>query len=283
MNVAAVVYNKKSGSSLSKTELAKRFAANGIVVDTYITIGEGFEDVLKPCLKKDAIIIAIGGDGTISGTAGFVAGTEAVLAPLPGGTLNHFTKDLGIDQDIDKAIAHLPSAPRHDIDIARVNETYFINNSSIGLYPSSLQTRDRLEDRLVKWPSAVIGIIRAFVRYKTYTMTIGKTTFTTPFLFVGNNDYKIDQPGEGRTRLDQGVLSVCTIVAKNRWTILRLLPYALIGRLAEHDAFHVQTTESFTIQAKRSHLRVSHDGEHSKLEAPLTYEIKKKYLRILGV
>lgn len=57
------------------------------------------------------------------------------------GTLNHFTKDLDIPQDVDEALARLRRLKPHTIDIASVNDMMFINNSSIGLYPASLRSR----------------------------------------------------------------------------------------------------------------------------------------------
>src|SRR5580765_3155809 len=42
------------------------------------------------------IIVAGGGDGTVSAIAGELVGTEKILGVLPLGTLNHFAKDLRI-------------------------------------------------------------------------------------------------------------------------------------------------------------------------------------------
>src|SRR5688572_16239962 len=44
-------------------------------------------------------ILVSGGDGTIASAADALAGTECELAVLPGGTLNHFARDLGLPRD----------------------------------------------------------------------------------------------------------------------------------------------------------------------------------------
>src|SRR5438094_5337964 len=49
------------------------------------------------------IIVAAGGDGTVSTVASALVGTDRTLGVLPSGTLNHFAKDLGIPQDLESA------------------------------------------------------------------------------------------------------------------------------------------------------------------------------------
>ena len=282
VTIAALVYNPKSGSALTKDQLAEVFESHNISIGAFIAISDTLHEDLAPYIKKNALIAAIGGDGTLSAVAGVLTGTESIFAPLSGGTLNHFTKDLGIKQDLNEAVEAILDAKPQTIDVASINDTVFINNSSLGLYPSSLQVRGKLEDRLGKWPSAVIGVIRAFVQFRSYHLTINKTSFDTPFIFVGNNDYHLDTLEGSRTSLNEGLLSVYVISSNSRFTLLKLLPYALIGKLNDHDAFHTYHTTSFTISSKRPAISISHDGELSKFETPLTYAIIKDGLRIIG-
>jgi diacylglycerol kinase family enzyme len=280
MNIV-VVYNSKSGSALKPNELRQKFEKANIVVDEMIDITDQLETKLKPWVKKAATIAVIGGDGTINSLAGKLAGTKSVLAPLPGGTLNHFTKDLGIDQDIDSAIAALKTASIRTVDIAHINGRIFVNNSSIGIYPSSLVTRKRFEAHLGKWPAAVVGSLRAFIRYRLHEVTIDGKTFKTPFIFIGNNDYKLDKAGE-RTRMNAGVLSVYAITSGQRRDTFKLLGAAIMGKLAEEPVFDSYITQSITIHTKRSKISVSVDGELIRMNTPLKYEIGKGELRVIG-
>lgn len=277
-----VVFNPKSGSALSKSELRKKCAAAAIQVERFVEIGDGFERKLALHIKKGAHIAAVGGDGTISAVAGQLVGTKATLIPLPGGTLNHFTKDLGVEQDIDEALGSLKKSKVRRVDIARVNDTFFINNSSIGLYPSSLHERDEIEPVTGKWPAAMIASFRVLVRLKTYRVTIGDRTFMTPFIFVGNNHYSLDSfGGTERTTLDEGLLTVFAAKTQSRLTLFKIALFALVGKakqLPEFDEFHVS---ALTIETRHRKLSVSHDGEVSKLTTPLRYEVKEKALRVL--
>jgi diacylglycerol kinase family enzyme len=49
------------------------------------------------------LVVAAGGDGTISTVASMLAGGTAALGVIPSGTLNHFARDLGIPLSIPRA------------------------------------------------------------------------------------------------------------------------------------------------------------------------------------
>lgn len=277
-----LVYNPKSGSSLSASILRRRCQAAGIEIKKLIAIKDGFESKLAPFIEKGDIIGVIGGDGTISAVAGLVAETRATLLPLPGGTLNHFTKDLGIAQDIDEALRRAVGAKPRLIDVGCVNDTIFINNSSLGVYPASLLTREEFENRVGKWPAAMAASLRALVRMKTYNVIVSGHTFTTPFIFVGNNHYRLDKiGGTERKHLDKGVLTVYIVKTRSRRMLLKIALFALIGKAEQLPDFEIFHPKRLTIDTKRPTVSVSHDGEVSKMTTPLDYEIKKKALRVL--
>ncbi len=277
------VYNPKSGSALEKRELRKKCQTANIHIEAFIAIGDGFEKKLATYIARGKFIAVLGGDGTISTVAGYTTSTKATLIPLPGGTLNHFTRDLGIPQDIDEALARLSTLKPRTIDIASVNGTHFINNSSIGLYPASLRSRQEIESKIGKWPAAVAASWRTLIRFKTYRITIDATTFHTPFIFVGNNRYTLSQPGgTERTRLDDGILTVYIAKTQSRLVLLKIALFALIGRTKQLDEFSEYHPSSITIQANKSMISVSHDGEFSRLSTPLQYTLHPKKLTILG-
>lgn len=279
---AVVVYNPKSGSALAAVEIRKLFKDADIIVTELIDVTDNIKKSLSKYTALPTIIAVIGGDGTINSVAQHVAATSAILAPLPGGTLNHFTKDLGIDQDLAAAISKLTKSAPRSVDVAMINNHLFLNNSSIGVYPSSLRTRRRFEDRLGKWPAAIVGIVRTATSYHLYDVTIGKQSFKTPFIFVGNNDYHLETIDESRDTLDAGTLSVYALTIQHRRDLFKLLLYALVGKLSDHEQFHNYLTESFTLRTKQKKLSVSADGELLLESPPLTYSIKKRALNIIG-
>lgn len=280
MNVA-VVYNPASGSAQPKDVLASYFNDANITVIDWINITEpGVDQKFTALTEKGATIAAIGGDGTIATAVNHISGTKSILAPLPGGTLNHFTKDAGITQDLAQAIKNLPISTPRSVDIAMVNGKIFLNNSSIGIYPVSLETRKHSEDKLGKWPAAIIASVRAFIRFKLYSVTINDKTFQTPFMFIGNNTYHL-QRGGVRESLTDGTLCVYAVASNKRRTLFKLIGAAFVYKLRKQPEFIEMHTKAITIHTKRPLVTVSYDGEITKLEAPLHYESRPKALTII--
>ncbi len=283
MKKIVVVYNKKSGSTESRQQISDYFSAANLVVTTFIPIGSSLKNDLHPYLNKQTIVAAIGGDGTISAVASLLINTKATLAVLPGGTLNNFSKDLGVNQKISTAISDLPTNIPTTVDTARVNDTTFINNSSIGLYPQSLNSRKRTEDRLGKWPAAAIGMLRVLIRFRTYRVTIDGRSFDTPFIFVGNNDYNLEDLSDTRrASLTEGVLSVYIVKSSRRYDLLRIFFAALRRKLHTIDELTIHRPTRLTIETKYPRrISISHDGEVSRAQTPITYTVQPRSLIVL--
>src|SRR5215210_424096 len=105
-------------------------------------------------------VVAAGGDGTVSAVASVLAGTSTPLGVLPLGTLNHFAKDLGIPMDLEKAVRTVAARNSRHVDVACVNDRVFINNSSIGVYPSVVASRERLRQQgRSKWVALALATL----------------------------------------------------------------------------------------------------------------------------
>lgn len=280
-----LVHNPRSGTALAVTELDEHFIDAGITIVDHVSIGPNLEKDLAPYLNQTKVAIAVyGGDGTQSAVATLAINKPVSIAPLAGGTLNHFVKDLGISSELDQALHSLDKQQPRKIDVATVNDIVIINNSSIGLYPSALQMRDEMtRKRIGKWPSAIIASIKAFWRYKSYDISIKGESFRSPFVFVGNNDYSIEDSIIGdRDRIDQGVLSVYAIESSGRHKLLWIILLTILGRMKSTNEVKIWKTDSVTIRTKMSSVRVARDGEHETMNTPLEYRIHKSALTIIG-
>jgi diacylglycerol kinase family enzyme len=256
-----LVYNQKSGAEVSMSELRQLFDDANIEVTATINVTSN----LKARMKK---YILRGGDNCCCGWRW---------------DDQHCRRDACrySDQDLKMAIRNATSATVRAIDIASVNDRYFINNSSIGLYPSSLHERSRLEDVLGKWPAATWSALRSFVRFRTYEVSMQGKSFHTPFVFVGNNSYDIDAGLRRRNTLDAGLLSVYIARTRSRFKLLKIAGMAIVGMADQHSRFDIAKSTHVTIQSKHKRLKVSCDGELLYLKTPLEYNVHVKELRVL--
>ena len=228
---------------------------------------------------RDEIVVAGGGDGTVSAVASALAGTDKVLGVLPLGTLNHFAKDLGIPTALDTAIANLVQGERIKVDVGKVNGDVFINNSSIGLYPEIVQRRNKEQQKFnrSKWPAMVKAFFGALREYRFLRARVWakghEFSHTTPFVFVGNNPYDFDGFGlGGRPKLNTGTL--CCWIAKGTRPlgILRLGARALFGMLRGARDIESHCAPQFDVATQHRKVRVALDGETKWMEVPLRYE-----------
>jgi diacylglycerol kinase family enzyme len=238
--------------------------------------------------SSEQIIVAAGGDGTISAVAAALAGTDKILGVLPIGTLNHFAKDLGIPLDLETAVRTIKEGKAAAVDAAEVNGRIFINNSSLGIYPQIVSRREAQQERLArgKWPAFLWATVQAFRRFPFLDLRVTfegrQLTRKTAFLFVGNNEYEIAGFKLGsRACLNAGRLGLYLSHGTGRLGLFRLALHALFGRVDQAKDFEAFCVAEARIETGRPRLLVARDGEVEWMDTPLQYRIRPHALRVL--
>jgi YegS/Rv2252/BmrU family lipid kinase len=89
------------------------------------------------------LVAGYGGDGTQHEIANGVMGTGAIMGVLPGGTGNGFGNELGIPTTLKEAVELLcTSHNRRKIDIAQLEEGYFVQRLFTGIEPEEQTSRE---------------------------------------------------------------------------------------------------------------------------------------------
>lgn len=269
---------------LSEIFQAADAKADIVVVATAAEMGRAAQAAAD---ENYEMIVAGGGDGTANLVASALIGSGKVFGVLPLGTLNHFAKDLRIPTDFEEAAQNLVSGSEVQVDVGEVNGRIFLNNSTLGLYPTLVREREK-QQRLGwgKWPAFVWAAISALRRYPFVSVRAsvdGKLVMTrTPFVFVGNNQYVMERLNVGtRERLDAGELSLYMARRTGRIGLVRLAIRALLGRLRDEKDFMAMSAREVTIATKSSLARVAIDGEISILQTPLECRIRTGSLTVV--
>ena len=285
VNVSA--RSKQAGGVAS--DLSARFGAAGIEADIRMTEPEQIGvEVRRAASERPAILVVAGGDGTLNAAAPLLIGSESALGIVPLGTLNHFAKDLGIPLDLDGAIRTIAGGRTASVDLGMVNDRYFLNNSSLGLYPRVVAGRDALQQRLGrrKLPALLWAGLAVFRRYPFLNVRIdiggSELVRRTPFVFVGNNRYEMEgfRIGE-RLRLDGGVLSLYLANRTGRLGLIGLAIRALFKRLEQSKDFERAAARSFQVETRHDWLRIANDGELCVLATPLRYRVLPAALQVV--
>jgi diacylglycerol kinase family enzyme len=237
---------------------------------------------------KPIIIVAGGGDGTINCVASALMDTDIILGVLPMGTLNHFARDLRIPSSIDDAVAVVATGRIHRVDVGEVNGVTFLNNSSLGLYPRLVRERERLQSRGdSKWMgfAKAVGVVllRTSQLHVRLVSAGGANIFlTTPFVFIGVNQYQISGWAIGRREdLDKGSLWLYSGARRGPLGLVALGLRALFARLDHKTVGAFETTECW-IELRGAAVEVARDGEVSRMTTPLHYRIRPVSLRVMA-
>ena len=288
---ALILLNRSAGGiPVSPEELEALFRSRGIQAEAHWLDADSAGQALKPAaLKEVDLVVAAGGDGTVSGLAGRLAGTRTPLGVLPVGRLNHFAKDLGIPLELEKAIDCVAEGNVSRVDVGEVNGHVFVNNSSLGAYPRIVEERDleRQQRGRGKWHATLLStweMLRSCPLLRAQ-LQIDHNVFlrTTPFVFVGNNRYNMDLLSIGaRKSLEEGILSVYTAHCASLWGLARLAGHAVLNRLDQDSDFDALLGTDLKLQLQGTdRALVALDGEVRWMRLPLSYRVRTAALRAI--
>ncbi|MDF2685149.1 MAG: hypothetical protein K0S55_330 [Clostridia bacterium] len=242
-----LIFNPLSGkskeSSVQLMDVIKEMQSLMIIPEPFlIEPGCDLDDVVKDSVAKGyRMIIACGGDGTISSVARSIVNTNAnvTLGVIPTGTRNNVALSLGIPADISAAIALLRTGRRlkFDIGLCKCKEakTPFIEVCSIGLFSKLFSAGDdiqhgkimRIGDFIETFVTTPPSEIRLTLDDKREVNQLGHVVLISNTPYVGINN-KVSSPNCFR----DGYLDVLVLANQSKTD---LIGNVLKGSLTNHQ------------------------------------------------
>lgn len=273
--------------------IEEAFEAAGAVAHVQLTDPDDLGKVVKATWasddRPDAVIIG-GGDGTVGGAAEAALDSDIVLGVLPLGTFNHFAKDLGMPMDLKGAAAALVNGEVRVVDVGEVNGRVFVNNSTLGVYPTMVAIRDDIQDRhgwgkVRSVPVAAWRALKSFPlhRYDLTADGYGRHQVRTPLIFVGNGVYDNATGGAyHRADLADGYLGVSVAKVISRWGLVRMILRTVLAGSAQASELDVSELTDLRVDSHGSRVRVALDGEAGWMEPPLRFRSRSDAIKILA-
>ncbi|QWB22048.1 MULTISPECIES: bifunctional phosphatase PAP2/diacylglycerol kinase family protein [Streptomyces] len=231
---------------------------------------------LEEAAGRARVLGVCGGDGTVNTAARVALKHRLPLAVLPGGTLNHFAYDLGVEDARDLARAlRQGDAVRVDVGRFSCGERHgvFLNTCSVGVYPELVRERERWSHRIGGWPAGLLAA-RRVLRADRHPLEAEFRGRTRPLwlLFAGNGTYHRVGLAPGR-RLDlaDGQLDV-RVVHGGRRPAARLLAAALAGPLTRSPAHAAVQVGRLRLDHVAPGTLLAYDGEVIDVEGRVTLE-----------
>ena len=221
------------------------------------------EELTELAIAKQAdIIIASGGDGTVSAVAGVLVNTGIPLGIIPRGTANAFCMALGIPSiaPIRSACDVILAGKTRVIDVGRCNERTMILLAGVGYEAETIERADREtknrwgvlaymmagwrqlnEQQLFDIEIEIDGVAKTF---QAGAITIANAAPPTSFL----------AQGLGKVIMNDGLLEVMIITSKNR---LQAVNAGV--RMFGSAIFQTPTQHEDTIALRTKRVKVSAD------------------------
>jgi YegS/Rv2252/BmrU family lipid kinase len=194
------------------------------------------------------LVLACGGDGTVTACAEGVTGTGVPLAIIPMGTGNLLARNIGLPMGLDEALAVALDGPQQPIDAGRVNGTLFVVMAGLGLDARMVSdTSDELKKR-IGWIAYAISAAR-HLGDRPMRVTVSadggpRRRMRANALIVGNVGWlRGGLPLLPDARPDDGMLDAVVLIAGGLTGWLAATANILLRRPARGGIYRVQFTK----------------------------------------
>lgn len=178
-----------------------------------------------------SLVIAVGGDGTVTACAGVLAGTGVALGVVPVGTGNLLARNLGIPLQRESALATAFDDHVRSIDVLASGERRFVVMAEMGLDAAMIRNTDNDLKATLGWLGYLEGVRRAIVGAKGARYTV----------IVDDSDTAIRQKAVGVVVANVGklvgglTLTSTAVPDDGRFDVVILAPHRADRALAHHD------------------------------------------------
>jgi len=252
--------------------------------------GTKVADALREAIEDSNadVILAAGGDGTVSLAAGLLAGTDKALAILPAGTMNLYARSLGLPLDLEMALAALANGVVRSVDVAYADGRPFVHQFSIGMHPQLIGLRSAIpfRSRLGKLAASVRAALTTLLKPHNLKVALnmgGAELITvTSGIGITNNLF-----GEGHLpyadRPDGGVLGIYITRAERRIDLIAFVFNMALGRWRDNEQVEIHEAGEVRLRILSAgrKFRCAIDGELCPLNREVHIWLRPRSLRVL--
>lgn len=178
MKKVKFIYNPNSGNKniIHKLDdIIAKYQLNGYtIVPHRISKDTTIEDGLKDINDNYNHILIAGGDGTIDRLVNYMKKNDIdiPIGILPTGTANDFANVLNIPLDIDLCIENIINSEPKYIDVGVINDDYFVNIASTGMFTDVSQRVDSNLKHSIGRISYIIKGVEDALHLRKFNVTI---------------------------------------------------------------------------------------------------------------
>ena len=280
-----LLINPRSGDGKAgRVGLAAEAARRGLHT-VVLEPGENLRELVEKAIADGADVVGMaGGDGSQAVVAAVASARGVAHVCVPSGTRNHFAQDLGLDRDDPVgALDAFTAGVERRVDLAAVNGRVFVNNASLGLYASVVQSATYREAKLRTWERMLPDLLggRTPVSELRFDLPDAGTQDGATLLMVSNNPYDLRRPrvAGSRPRIDSGTLGILSASLRNADEIARFVTLMTIGQEWRMDDIRQWSATTFAVDSTGP-VALGIDGDAVQMAPPLRFESRPGALRV---
>lgn len=292
MKKVKFIYNPNSGNKniIHKLDdIIAKYQLNGYtIVPHRISKDTTIEDGLKDINDNYNHILIAGGDGTIDRLVNYMKKNDIdiPIGILPTGTANDFANVLNIPLDIDLCIENIINSEPKYIDLGVINDDYFVNIASTGMFTDVSQRVDSNLKHSIGRISYIIKGVEDALHLRKFNVTIRSKELEYDgdmyLILVLNGRTAGNISFAHNAMLDDGYLDVIIFKAMPIPKSIPVLVDIIKGSpLDKHDEIIYFKTDELYIDCSDS-IVTDIDGERGP-DFPLNIKCMKNGIQILGI
>ena len=286
-----LVYNPIAGRGRAPAALDRATAfleARGVPYRVLTTEAPGHATALAAALPGDAVVVAVGGDGTTHEVAKACIGNGRTLGLLPVGSGDDFAFALGMRRtDLPGALERLATGATHLVDTGTINGEPFINAAGVGFDADVARRVARAPAALRGLAAYLWGVLDALRVLRSTVVEVwvddalaysGRSLLVSTHLGPRTGGSFLFAPGAVN---DDGVFDVVVAAGLGRAGILGLLPKVMRGAHLGHPAvrlFHGQRVRLRWERSQPCHV----EGEAAPDADRFELEMVPRSLRVIA-
>jgi diacylglycerol kinase family enzyme len=274
------------GGKVERFELESLATSMGVET-VRLDHGLDLAELAKDAIARGADCLGMaGGDGSQALVASLAVERGLPFVCVSAGTRNHFALDLGLDRDDPRKSVHaFRDAIERAVDYATVNDRFFVNNVSLGIYATIVQQEGYREAKAATTQQLLPELLGQ--RKEPFDLQFvapdGTEVDGAFLIMVSNNPYVLGASLDlsQRRRLDTGRLGVFAVTARTGSQAAEVFTLALAGQGATSGHGYQFACDEFEVRSRSGTAYAGIDGEALELETPLRFRIHPGGLQML--
>lgn len=239
---------------------------------------------IKRARRRVPLIVVCGGDGTLTSAVALFAHRDVTLGVVPSGTVNSFSRNLGIEQTFEGAADTIANGVERRLDLGSVNGTYFANFLTVGVEAEIAQRTTRQLKKVLgplAYGAAALGPV---LHHRAFRCTLrwGKRRLAlkTHHVIVANGRYYGYRPIDENASQAGGKLTVFVRDEPGKLALFVTYGALVLGKQSSLDGARLWSTfDALKVRTKPVQ-QVAVDG-HPLGKTPISIRVVPKALRVM--